>query len=62
MKTASSILVSAAEAIAHRNVELRSFLLRLLNPDDLGYSVTPEVRTEIVRMLNTANTNRGERK
>ena len=60
MKSPSTILVLAAEAIAQRNVELRSFLLRLLNPDDLGYSVTPEVRMEIVLMLNIAKTNRGE--
>lgn len=37
-------LRAAAEAIAGRNVELRSFLLRLLDPEDLGHAVTHEVR------------------
>jgi hypothetical protein len=35
---------AAAEAIAARNVGLRSFLLRLLDPDDLGWAVSSEVR------------------
>jgi hypothetical protein len=37
-------LTRAAERIADHNVRLRSFLLRLLDPDDLGHAVTPEVR------------------
>lgn len=36
---------AAAEAIAARNVGLRSFLLRLLDPDDLGWAVSAEVRS-----------------
>ena len=44
MNQAKSPLVLASEAIAYRNVQLRTFLLRLLDPDDLGHSVTPEVR------------------
>lgn len=37
-------LLAAAERLAHRNIELRSFLLRLIDPDDLGHAVTQEVR------------------
>lgn len=35
---------AAAEAIAARNVTLRAFILRLLDPEDFGHAVTPEVR------------------
>lgn len=52
MNQAKSPLVLASEAIANRNVQLRSFLLRLLDPDDLGHSVTPEVRELTLRILN----------
>jgi len=45
------IIRRAAERIADRNVALRSFLLRLLNPDDLGHAVTQEVRTLVSREL-----------
>jgi hypothetical protein len=34
----------AAERLADHNVRLRSFLLRLLDPEDLGHAVTDEVR------------------
>lgn len=37
-------VVAAANQIAYRNIELRRFLLRLTDPDDLGHAVTPEVR------------------
>lgn len=43
-------LRSAAQRIAEHNVRLRSFLLRLLDPEDLGHAVTPEVR-ELARAL-----------
>ena len=46
-----SALVLAAEAIALRNVRLRSFLLRLLDPEDLGHAVSHEVRQEALRLL-----------
>jgi hypothetical protein len=46
-----SALTLAAGAIADRNVQLRIFLLRLLDPDDLGYAVTPEVRREALQLL-----------
>jgi hypothetical protein len=42
----------AAEAIALHNVELRSLLLRLIDPEDLGHSVTYEVRQLVQQMLN----------
>ncbi len=58
MKSPSNVLIMAAEAIAHRNVELRSFLLRLLNPDDLGYSVGQEVRNEVIHILNISHITR----
>ena len=34
----------AAENITKHNVQLRVFLLRLIDPDDLGHAVTDEVR------------------
>lgn len=43
--TASSdVEQMVAESIAERNVKLRTFILRLLNPEDLGHAVTAEVR------------------
>ena len=42
----------AAEHIAAHNVDLRALLLRFLDPDDLGYSVTEEVRGLISNLLN----------
>lgn len=45
----------AAEAIAARNVELRAFLLRLLDPDDLGHAVSQEVRDLVRDLINSRN-------
>jgi hypothetical protein len=45
-------LTLAAERIADQNVRLRSFLLRLLNPDDLGWSVSAEVRALAYALLH----------
>ena len=36
--------VDTLERLAERNAQLRQFALRLLDPEDLGYAVTPEVR------------------
>lgn len=47
-----SPLILAAERIATHNVALRSFLLRLLDPDDLGYAVSAEVGREATKLLN----------
>lgn len=44
-------LQDAADSIAMRNVQLRSFLLRLLDPNDLGHSVTQEVRDAVQTVL-----------
>ena len=44
-------LQDAADNIAMRNVQLRSFLLRLLDPNDLGHSVTQEVRDAVQKVL-----------
>ncbi len=35
----------AAERLADHNVRLRTFLLRMLDPEDLGHAVSQEVRT-----------------
>jgi len=47
-----SPLEMAAEAIAMHNVELRVLLLRLIDPEDLGYAVSSEVRQLIAQKLN----------
>lgn len=41
----------AAERIADHNVQLRTFLLRLLDPEDLGHAVTLEVRQKAQSLL-----------
>jgi hypothetical protein len=45
-------LDKAAEVIALHNVQLRSLLLRLLDPEDLGHAVSAEVRQLIVGIIN----------
>ena len=42
----------AAENITSHNVQLRSFLLRLIDPDDLGHSINTEVKDLIMLALN----------
>ena len=42
---------AAAETIAMRNVQLRSFILRLLDPDDFGHSISQEVRDAAQQLL-----------
>lgn len=42
----------ASRFIAAHNVALRSLLLRLLDPDDLGFAVSAEVRDEAIKLLN----------
>ena len=44
-------LEAAAENIAMRNVQLRSFILRLLDPDDFGHSISQEVRDAAQQLL-----------
>lgn len=48
-------LTAAAERITAHNVALRSFILRLLDPEDLGHAVTPEVRLKASRVLSMQN-------
>jgi hypothetical protein len=43
---------AAAERIAAYNVALRSFILRLLDPEDLGHAVSAEVRQKASVMLS----------
>jgi hypothetical protein len=47
----NSIEIAAAERLADRNVELRTFLLRLLHPEDLGHAVSGEVRDAVRKVL-----------
>lgn len=46
-------LENAAQAVAARNVKLRTLLLRLVDPDDLGHAVSEEVRRLITQALIT---------
>jgi hypothetical protein len=45
-------LRAAAERITAHNVALRSFLLRLLDPEDLGHAVSQEVRSKASTLLS----------
>jgi hypothetical protein len=49
------ILRAAAERITAHNVALRSFMLRLLDPEDLGHAVTAEVRQKASALLSMQN-------
>lgn len=48
-------LRAAAERITAHNVALRSFLLRLFDPEDLGHAVTQEVRDLAKTLLSMQN-------
>lgn len=43
---------AAIDKIKEENKSMRLFLSRLLDPEDLGYAVTPEVRLKTYRILN----------
>lgn len=45
-------LERAAQRITAHNVVMRSFLLRLLDPEDLGLAVTDEVRVLARQLVN----------
>lgn len=45
-------LKAAAERIAAHNVQLRSFLLELTDPEGLGHAVTVEVRRKAMVLLS----------
>ena len=36
--------VGVLERLVNRNMELRAFIIRLLDPEDLGHAVSAEVR------------------
>ncbi len=45
-------LKAAAERIAAHNVQLRSFLLELMDPEGLGHAVSTEVRRKASILLS----------
>jgi hypothetical protein len=48
-------LKAAAERIAAHNVQLRTFLLELSDPEGLGHAVTVEVRRKAQVLLSMQN-------
>lgn len=48
-------LQATAERLADRNTQLRAFLLRLTDPDDLGHAVTHEVRKLASQLATNQN-------
>lgn len=48
----NATLMAAAQRITEHNVAMRAFLLRLLDPDDLGHAVSPEVRKRASELIN----------
>jgi hypothetical protein len=52
MTSDAETLKAAADRIAAHNVQLRSFLLQLLNPEDLGHAVSVEVRRKAAVLLS----------
>lgn len=51
MKTPKTPLELAAERITDHNVAMRSFLMRLIDPEDLGHAVTNEVRALACKLV-----------
>lgn len=51
MVSSSEALERAAEHITMHNVKMRVFLLRLVDPEDLGHAVTNEVRNLAQELL-----------
>lgn len=51
-----AVLEAAATRLAERNVRLRAFLLRLIDPEDLGHAVSPEVRRLALALATNQNT------
>ena len=51
-----AVLEAAATRLAERNVRLRAFLLRLIDPEDLGHAVSPEVRRLALAIATNQNT------
>lgn len=58
--TNKSPIERAAERITDHNVAMRAFLLRIIDPEDLGHAVTNEVRalaSKLVKMPRQGETN-----
>jgi hypothetical protein len=58
--TDNDTLLAAAQRITEHNVSMRSFLLRLLDPDDLGHAVTAEVRQRAIELVNLPRQHHGK--
>lgn len=52
-------LLAAAQRITEHNVSMRTFLLRLLDPDELGHAVTAEVRQLASELVNIPRQHHG---
>ena len=37
--------------LVNRNIQLRAFIIRIMDPEDLGHAVSTEVREEALRVL-----------
>jgi hypothetical protein len=44
-------VVDPLEKLVNRNIQLRAFILRIMDPEDLGHAVSMEVREEALRVL-----------
>lgn len=51
------LLKRAAQSIAEQNLRMRDLLTRMLDPEDLGYAVSNEVRAEIKKVVRRAHSN-----
>lgn len=47
--------VGVLERLVNRNMELRAFIIRLLDPEDLGHAVSAEVRQAARDALRVKN-------
>lgn len=47
--------VGVLERLVNRNMELRAFIIRLLDPEDLGHAVSDEVRQAARDALRVKN-------
>lgn len=52
MTTPKTPFELAAERITDHNIAMRTFLLRLIDPEDLGHAVTNEVRALANKLVN----------
>lgn len=47
--------VGVLERLVNRNMELRAFIIRLLDPEDMGHAVSNEVRQAAREALRVKN-------